>query len=72
VLKKIVGRLPQPSETLREHYRRVVAATAKSNRVKELVWRLLQLVERDLYSDKKPSYEEGLELSRGILSAAKE
>ncbi|MCI4462377.1 MAG: hypothetical protein JHC12_05440 [Thermogladius sp.] len=72
VLKKIVGRLPQPSETLREHYRWVVAATAKSNRVKELVWRFLQLVERDLYSDKKPSYEEGLELSRGILSAAEE
>jgi hypothetical protein len=72
VLKKIVGRLPQPSETLREHYRWVVVATAKSNRVKELVWRFLQLVERDLYSDKKPRYEEGLKLSRGILSAAKE
>uniref|UniRef100_A0A7J3Y0P9 DUF4129 domain-containing protein n=1 Tax=Thermogladius calderae TaxID=1200300 RepID=A0A7J3Y0P9_9CREN len=72
VLKKIVGRLPQPSETLREHYRWVVAATTKSNRVKELIWRFLQLVERDLYSNRKPSYEEGLELSRGILIAAEE
>lgn len=53
-------RLPQPSlqETLREHYRRLRLRGVLA----KLLWRILVLVERDLYSDRKPSYEEIIEL----------
>ncbi|MEM3913382.1 MAG: hypothetical protein QXT75_05720 [Desulfurococcaceae archaeon] len=51
--------LPQPelNETLREHYRKL---KLKDN-LATVLWRLLILVERDLYSNRKPSYKEVLE-----------
>jgi hypothetical protein len=72
LVRKITRRLPQPSETLREHYESVVAPLIKSRRSRELLQRLLQLVERDLYSRSKPEFREAIELYEGVLSSVEE
>ena len=72
LVRKITRRLPQPFETLREHYEFVVAPLTKSRRSRELLQRLLQLVERDLYSRSKPDLREAIELYEGVLSSVEE
>jgi hypothetical protein len=72
LVRKIARRLPQPSETLREHFEFVVAPLIKSRRSRELLQRLLQLVERDLYSSSKPEFGEAIELYEGVLSSVEE
>lgn len=54
--------LPHPglSETLREHYKKLRLKSSLAN----VIWRLLILVERDLYSNKKPSYDEAIEIAK--------
>ncbi|MEM3228669.1 MAG: hypothetical protein QW736_01195 [Fervidicoccaceae archaeon] len=61
-------RLQQPDyyETLREHYRRVISKSILS----EAMWRLLTIVERDLYSGDKPADEEADKIANEIAEEA--
>ena len=62
-LLRLKQSLPSPSQTLREHY-----STLKlPGRVRETLWRLLRLAEEDLYSKRKPAYEQALELLRRLF-----
>ena len=70
LLKKLKLRLPTPNETLREHY--VSISHSTHERLRRILWRFLLLVERDLYSSKKPTYQEAETTYRGALSAAGE
>ncbi|MEM4869106.1 MAG: hypothetical protein QW081_01735 [Desulfurococcaceae archaeon] len=70
LLKKLKLGLPRESETLREHYRQISHQIPEG--LGKLLWRFLQLVERDLYSSKKPLYEEAEEAYYGVLSASSE
>jgi len=72
LLGKLGVRLPHHYETLREHYIEVVKPTTKKSVVREILWRILRLVERDLYSKRKPRLEEAEELYEGVLSAIEE
>lgn len=72
LLRKLRVRLPQYYETLREHYFEVVKSATKKTLIRELLWRLLMLAERDLYSIRKPRLEEAEELYEGVLSANEE
>lgn len=49
---------PEPHETLREHFKRLMLR----ERLKQVLWKLLLLVEKDLYSRSKPSEEEARKL----------
>ncbi|MCX8198514.1 MAG: hypothetical protein N3E36_00555 [Sulfolobales archaeon] len=60
LLRKLKQPHPELHETLREHYARMTLA----KKLKNYLWRLLLLVERDLYSKKKPFYEEALEIAK--------
>jgi hypothetical protein len=67
VVKKF-SRLPHDSETLREHYRYALTPVIKSTYVKELLWRFLVLVEKDLYSRYRQDIEEAKKIAKDILS----
>lgn len=70
LLRKLKLRLPLLSETLREHYTATLGLTPE--KLREKLWRLLLLVERDLYSSKKPAYKEAEGLYSGVLDATTE
>ncbi len=68
LLEKLGIRFPHHYETLREHYSEVVKSTTKKSTVREILWRILRLVEEDLYSKRKPRLEEAEELYGDVLS----
>ena len=59
---------PMPSETLREHFSRVSRGRGFGGKIKDLLFRLMVLVEMDLYSRKKPPVEEAEKIAREIRS----
>ena len=67
-LIKRFTRLPLDAETLREHFRDAVAPVVKSSRAKELLWKLMLMVEKDLYSRHKQSVDEAKRLADEVLS----
>jgi hypothetical protein len=72
LLGKLRIRLPHHYETLREHYYEAIESTTKKSLLRELLWRILRLAERDLYSRRRPRIEEAEELYEGVLSAIEE
>jgi len=70
-LVKRFTRLPLYNETLREHYRAAVLSVIKSMRGKGLLWRLLLLAEKDMYSREKPRFEEAKKLYESVVVAEK-
>ncbi|MEM4535350.1 MAG: hypothetical protein QW764_04850, partial [Desulfurococcaceae archaeon] len=70
LLKKLKLGLPKESETLREHYKQISHQIPEG--LGKLLWRFLLMVERDLYSSKKPLYEEAEKAYQGVLSASSE
>lgn len=62
LLRKLLLVLPEPWETLREHYRR----TCQFSSLRSILWKFVNLAERDLYSRDKPMYEEALELIKEV------
>ena len=72
LLRKLRIRLPHHHETLREHYAEAVVSTTRRGLIRELLWRILELSERDLYSKKKPRIEDAEKLYKGVLSASRE
>ena len=72
ILRKLRVKLPEHYETLREHYTDVVAPSTRSDSLRNILWRLLLLSERDMYSRRKPSLREAEELYKGALSGVKE
>lgn len=67
VLKRLKIPLPTPTETLREHFARVVLPP----RLRDILWKMLRLAEEDLYSRFKPRYEEALKLFREVKKLEK-
>jgi hypothetical protein len=72
ILTRLGVRLPHHYETLREHYSLVVKSVIKKSSVREALWKIVRLAERDLYSRKKPHLREAEELYEGVLSAIEE
>jgi len=72
LLRKLRVRFPLDQETLREHFSSAIESSPLKVGVKNLLWVFLTLVERDLYSRRKPEYEEVRRLYRGVLSEARE
>ncbi len=72
LLRRFTQRLPHAYETLREHYYLVLKDSIKNTRVKELVWKLLLLAERDMYSREKPSVEEAKNIYERVFSEVEE
>ncbi|MEM4831526.1 MAG: hypothetical protein QW740_03745 [Sulfolobales archaeon] len=72
LLRKLEVRPPLYQETLREHFSSTIESSQLRVGVKKLLWVFLTLVERDLYSRRKPEYEEARKLYRGVLSEARE
>jgi len=72
LLRKLGVRSPLDQETLREHFSSAIESSPLKAGIKKLLWVFLTLVERDLYSRRKPEYEEASELYRGVLSEARE
>lgn len=68
-LGKIGLRLPAPFETLREHYYSTISTRVLPHTAKTLLWKLLVLAERDLYSTRKPKYEDVHKLYEDVLNA---
>ncbi|WP_440060228.1 hypothetical protein ACSU1N_03570 [Thermogladius sp. 4427co] len=64
LLEELGVREPSPYETLREHLNTISLPAI----VKTLLFKLLTLVERELYSRHKPSREEAEELAREVRS----
>ena len=62
LLRKLALALPEPWETLREHYRR----TCQLSSLRNVLWRFVNLAERDLYSKDKPRYEDAVELIKEV------
>ena len=60
-------RLPYPQETLREHFR----ALKLPERLKDSLWRLLRLAERDLYSKDKPHYRDAEKAFKEVVRNAR-
>ncbi|MDW8083039.1 MAG: hypothetical protein RMI56_04475 [Sulfolobales archaeon] len=71
LLKKLKVRQPLEPETLREHFRNSVEPSALKSSVKNLLRRMLELVERDLYSRRKPDYGEASGVYRGVVAESK-
>ncbi|WP_434731759.1 hypothetical protein WLZ34_02600 [Thermogladius sp. KZ2Tp1] len=65
LLMELGFRKPEAQETLREHFASLRINTA----IKSLLWRLLLLVERELYSRDKPKREEAESVVREIRNA---
>jgi hypothetical protein len=59
-------RLPTISETLREHYNTAVLSVIKSVWNRRVLWQLLLLAEKDMYSREKPKPEEAKKLYESI------
>jgi hypothetical protein len=72
LLGRLGARLPHHYETLREHYYDVVKPTIKKSLLRELLWRMLNLAEMDLYSQRRPRLEEAEDLHEGVLGAIEE
>lgn len=72
ILRKLRVKLPENYETLREHYTNLVTPSTRSDSLRNILWRLLLLSERDMYSRRKPSLREAEELYKGALSGVKE
>jgi len=72
ILTRLGVRLPHHYETLREHYSLVVKSVIKKSSVREALWKVVKLAERDLYSRKKPHLKEAEDLYEGVLSAIEE
>ena len=72
LLRKLGIKPPQHYETLREHYSEVIAPSTRSVSLRNILWQLLLLSERDMYSRRKPSLREAEELYKGALSGLKE
>ncbi|MGC8975475.1 MAG: hypothetical protein ACP5KB_04675, partial [Thermoprotei archaeon] len=58
-LQKMRVPLPEAYETLREHFRK----TAFREPLRSVFWKFLLLVEKDLYSSRKQSYEDAVTLA---------
>lgn len=71
-LKKLGFTLPAPTETLREHYASSIHHSRIADTIKSLVWKLLVITEKDLYSNKKPNIEEALKAYEEVLDASAE
>ncbi|AFK50865.1 hypothetical protein TCELL_0440 [Thermogladius calderae 1633] len=65
LLNELGFRKPEAQETLREHFASLRINTA----IKSLLWRLLVLVEKELYSRDKPKREEAESVAREIRNA---
>ena len=72
LLRKLGIRLPHHYETLREHYSEAVVLVTRKSLIKELLWQILVLSERDLYSQKKPRIEDAEKIYKGVLSESRE
>jgi hypothetical protein len=72
LLRKLGIRLPHQYETLREHYAEAISSITRKNTIRELLWRILVLTERDLYSQRKPRIEDVEKLYKGVLSESSE
>ncbi|MEM1793829.1 MAG: hypothetical protein QXV30_02450 [Desulfurococcaceae archaeon] len=69
-LKKLKLRLPLVNETLREHYASTLHYIPE--KLRGVLWKFLILVEKDLYSSKKPAYQEAEAIYRGASSIVAE
>lgn len=70
LLKKLKLRLPLFNETLREHY--IDTLHYLPEKLRGILWKFLMLVEKDLYSSKKPAYQEAETMYRGVSRVASE
>ena len=66
-LRRLRLPMPEPYETLREHLSRL----SLGQRLRELLWRFMLVVERDLYSSRRQDYGEALGVAEEVLRSGR-